>query len=150
MSNTEKIESVKSRLWGISNKMRGTMPVTDSANALLLFVILRRLECMFEPYRNRVMKLYNQYKDVVDRDDMDFKVRKVIGGEIDFYILSASTMGDLLGHGYLQGASGLEHYIDCFDTRTARQLKEFGAIEYASKLMYDDLYYFVVDSIFLI
>ena len=147
MSNPEIVESVKSRLWGISNKMRGTMPVTDSANALLLFVILRRLECMFEPYRNQVMKLYNQYKDVVDRDDLDFKVRKVIGGEIDFYILSASTMGDLLGHGYLQGASGLEHYIDCFDTRTARQLKEFGAIEYASKLMYDDLYYFVVDSI---
>jgi type I restriction enzyme M protein len=147
MSNTEKIESIKSRLWGISTKMRGTMSVTDSANALLLFLILRRLECMFEPYRNRVMKLYNQYKDVVDRDDLDFKVRKVIGGEIDFYILSASTMGDLLSHGYLQGASGLEHYIDCFDARTARQLKEFGAIEYASKLMYDDLYYFVVDSI---
>lgn len=123
------------------------MPVTDSANALLLFLILRRLECMFEPYRNQVMNLYNRYKDVVDRDDLDIKVRNAIGCEIDFYILSASTMGDLLSHGYLQGASGLEHYIDCFDARTARQLKEFGAIEYASKLMYDDLYYFVVDSI---
>lgn len=147
MSNPEIIKSVKSRLWGISNKMRGTMSATDSANALLLFVILRRLECMFEPYRNQVMKLYNQYKDLVDRDDLDIKVRNAIGGEIDFYILSARTMGDLLSHGYLQGASGLEHYIDYFDARTARQLKEFGAIEYASKLMYDDLYYFVVDSI---
>ena len=124
MSNTEKIESIKSRLWGISNKMRGTMSVTDSANALLLFVILRRLECMFEPYRNQVMNLYNRYKDVVDRDDLDIKVRNAIGCEIDFYILSASTMGDLLTHGYLQGASGLEHYIDCFDARTARKLKE--------------------------
>lgn len=147
MSNPEIIKSIKSRLWGISNKMRGTMSATDSANALLLFVILRRLECMFEPYRNQVMKLYNQYKDLVDRDDLDIKVRNAIGGEIDFYILSARTMGDLLSHGYLQGASGLEHYIDYFDARTARQLKEFGAIEYASKLMYDDLYYFVVDSI---
>lgn len=147
MSNPEIVKSVKSRLWGISNKMRGTMSVTDSTNAVLLFLILRRFECMFEPYRKRVMKLYDQYKDMLDRDDLDLKVRNAIGGEIDFYILSASTMGDLLGHGYLQGASGLEHYIDCFDARTARQLKEFGAIEYASKLMYDDLYYFVVDSI---
>jgi type I restriction enzyme M protein len=147
MSNPEIVKSVKSRLWGISNKMRGTMSVTDSTNAVLLFLILRRFECMFEPYRKRVMKLYDQYKDMLDRDDLDLKVRNAIGGEIDFYILSASTMGDLLGHGYLQGASGLEHYIDCFDARTARQLKEFGAIEYASKLMYNDLYYFVVDSI---
>ncbi len=127
--------------------MKGKMSVADSTNAVLLFLILRRFECMFEPYRNRVMKLYNQYKDVLDRDDLDFKVRKAMGREIDFYILSASTMDDLLGHGYLQGASGLEHYIDCFDARTARQLKEFGAIEYANKLMYDELYYFVVDSI---
>lgn len=119
----------------------------DSANALLVFVILRRLECLFDPYRGKVMKLFRQYKDVLDEDDLDAKVRDVIGGALGFYILSDSTMRNLLVHGYLQGASGLEHYINCFDNRTAKQLKEFGAIEYANKLMYNDLYYKVVDSI---
>lgn len=119
----------------------------DSANALLVFVILRRLECLFDPYRGKVMKLFRQYKDVLDEYDLDAKVRDAIGGALDFYILSDSTMRNLLVHGYLQGASGLEHYINCFDNRTAKQLKEFGAIEYANKLMYNDLYYKVVDSI---
>lgn len=123
------------------------MPLADSANALLVFVILRRLECLFEPYRGKVMKLFRQYKDVLDEYDFDAKVRDAIGGALDFYILSDSNMRNLLVHGYLQGASGLEHYINCFDNRTAKQLKEFGAIEYANKLMYNDLYYKVVDSI---
>lgn len=147
MPNNENISSIKSYLLHILDRMRGSMSMADSANALLVFVILRRLECLFEPYRGQVMKLFRQYKDVLDGVDMDVKVRKAIRGELDFYILSDGNMRDLLHQGYLQGASGLEHYINCFDSRTATQLKEFGAIEYANKLMYNDRYYFVIDGI---
>lgn len=106
------------------------------ASALLLFVIIRRMECLFDPYRKKVLSIYSKDKELLDEHDMDKKIHKVLSGDLNFYILTPSTMRDLLVHGYFQGVAGLEHYIRCFDRETADQLLGYGALDYANRLLF--------------
>ena len=136
MTAKENIESIKQKLWDLLSMTRGSLPTSYSASALLLFVILRRLECLYEPYRMKVLSIYNKDKNQLDENDMDKKIRKALGTDLDYYILTNNTMRDLLVHGYFQGAAGFEHYIRCFDRNTAEQLFKFGALDYANRLLY--------------
>jgi len=136
MITKENTESIKSYLWELLSMTRGSLPQSYSASALLLFVIIRRLECLYEPYRMKVLSIYTKDKNQLDENDMDRKIRKFLGADLDYYILSTNTMRDLLAHGYFQGAAGLEHYIRCFDPNTAEQLLKFGALDYANRLLY--------------
>lgn len=126
---------------------RGSLPTSYSASALLLFVIIRRMECLFEPYRMKVMSIYNRDKNQLDEIDMDRKIRKALGADLDYYILANSTLRDLLAHGYLQGAAGFEHYIKCFDRNTAEQLIKFGALDYANRLLYAKTFAQVINGV---
>ena len=84
----------------------------------------------------KVLSIYNKDKNQLDENDMDKKIRKALGTDLDYYILTNNTMRDLLVHGYFQGAAGFEHYIRCFDRNTAEQLFKFGALDYANRLLY--------------
>lgn len=130
------IEFIKSHLFRILSLTRGRLPQSYTASALLLFVIIRRMECLFDPYRKKVLSIYSKDKELLDEHDMDKKIHKVLSGDLNFYILTPSTMRDLLVHGYFQGVAGLEHYIRCFDRETADQLLGYGALDYANRLLF--------------
>ena len=130
------IEFIKSHLFRILSLTRGRLPQSYMASALLLFVIIRRMECLFDPYRKKVLSIYSKDKELLDEHDMDKKIHKVLSGDLNFYILTPSTMRDLLVHGYFQGVAGLEHYIRCFDRETADQLLGYGALDYANRLLF--------------
>jgi len=130
------IEFIKSHLFRILSLTRGRLPQSYTASALLLFVIIRRMECLFDPYRKKVLSIYSKDKELLDEHDMDKKIHKVLSGDLNFYILTPSTMRDLLVHEYFQGVAGLEHYIRCFDRETADQLLGYGALDYANRLLF--------------
>ena len=132
----ESIDSIKRYLLEILSMTRGSLPQPYTAEAILLFVIIRRMECLYEPYRKKVLSIYNKYKDQLDVYDMDTKIRESLGKELGYYILSPYTMYDLLMQGYFKGAAGMEHYIRSFDPRTAEQLLKYGAIDYSNRLLY--------------
>jgi type I restriction enzyme M protein len=147
MTAKENIESIKSYLLKLLSQTKGNFPQSYMASALLLFVIIRRLECLYEPYRMKVLSIFNRDKNQLDEYDMDRKIRKVLGADLDYYILTPSTMRDLLVHGYFQGAAGFEHYIRCFDRNTAEQLFKFGALDYANRLHYTKTFAQVVHEV---
>lgn len=136
MGTNNNIDFIKSHLFRILSLTRGRLPQSYMASALLLFVIIRRMECLFDPYRKKVLSIYSRDKDLLDEHDMDMRIRKVLSGNLNFYILTPSTMRDLLVHGYFQGVAGLEHYIRCFDRETADQLLGYGALDYANRLLF--------------
>ena len=132
----ENIDSIKRYFLDLLVKTRGTLPQSYTAEAILLFVIIRRMECLYEPYRKKVLSIYNKYKDKLDVYDMDMKIRETLGKELGYYILSPYTMYDLLMQGYYKGAAGMEHYIRSFDPKTADQLLKYGTIDYTNRLLY--------------
>lgn len=95
----------------------------------------------------KVLSIYDKNKNQLDEYDMDRKIRKALGADLDYYILTTSTMQDLLMQGYFQGAAGLEHYIRCFDRNTAEQLFKFGALEYANRLLYTKSFAWIIDGV---
>ena len=136
MGTNNNIDFIKSHLFRILSLTRGRLPQSYMASALLLFLIIRRMECLFDPYRKKVLSIYSRDKDLLDEHDMDMRIRKVLSGNLNFYILTPSTMRDLLVHGYFQGVAGLEHYIQCFDRETSEQLLSYGALDYANRLLF--------------
>ena len=130
------IESLKSYLVNIFSLTRGTLPSSYISSAVLLFVIIRRMECLFEPYRKKILSLYNRDKDQLDEVDMERKLYDAMKGVLNYFILSPGTMQELLMQGYFQSAAGFEHYIRCFDRNTADQLLRYGALDYANRLFY--------------
>ena len=94
------------------------------------------MECLFEPYRKKILSLYNRDKDQLDEVDMERKLYDAMKGELSYFILSPGTMQELLMQGYFQSAAGFEHYIRCFDRNTADQLLKYGTLDYANRLFY--------------
>lgn len=140
-------ENIVSVVWKLLSLTRGILPPSYAASALLLFMVIRRLECLYEPYRMKVLSIYDRDKNQLDEYDMDKKIRKALGRDLDYYILTNSTMRDLLAHGYFQGTAGLEHYIRCFDRNTAEQLIKFGALDYANRLLYAKSFAQVINEV---
>lgn len=140
-------ENIVSVVWKLLSLTRGILPPSYAASSLLLFMVIRRLECLYEPYRMKVLSIYDRDKSQLDEYDMDRKIRKALGSDLDYYILTNSTMRDLLAHGYFQGTAGLEHYIRCFDRNTAEQLIKFGALDYANRLLYAKSFAQVINEV---
>ncbi len=147
MRPKNKIEDIKSYIWEVASKWRGNISSDDFLFTILAFVIIRRFECLFEPYREKVMRVYEKNRDQLYYSDMDEKIREAMGNKLDFYICTNHTMQSLLQEGYMETAAGLEHYIESFDKETAKQLFDFGIIEYANRLIYAKTYLPFVDSL---
>lgn len=129
-------ESIKSYIYNLLSLTRGSLPQSYTVSAILLFVIMRRMECLFEPYRKKVLTIYNKEKGQLDVVDMERVLLDSMKGELNYFILSPGTMRELLMQGYFQGTAGFEHYIRCFDRKTADQLLNYGALDYVNRLLY--------------
>lgn len=147
MRPNNKIEGIKSYIWKVAFRWRGNVSTDDFLYTILAFVIIRRFECLFEPYREKVMRFFEKNRDQLYYSDMDEKIRKSMDYKLDFYICTNHTMQSLLQKGHLESAAGLEHYIESFDKETAKQLFDFGIIEYANRLNYAKTYLPFVDSL---
>lgn len=147
MRPNNKIEGIKSYIWKVASKWRGSISTGDFLYTILAFVIIRRFECLFEPYREKVMRVYEKNRDQLYYSDMDEKIRESMDYMLDFYICTNHTMQSLLQKGYMESVAGLEHYIESFDIETAKQLFDYGIIEYANRLIYARTYLPFVDSL---
>jgi type I restriction enzyme M protein len=63
MSNHQELSNF---IWGICDDvLRGLFKPHEYGDVVLPFVVLRRLDCVLEPQKDKVYDLYNQYKDKV-------------------------------------------------------------------------------------
>lgn len=129
------IDIVKRQLWAIADSLRSHFDSYKITDVILLFILIRRMECIFAPVQNKVQKVYNEFKDELDYNDMDFRIHKVIGG-LKFYTTSDDTVQSLLEKGYLDSVAGFEHYFRTFNKETITALEEYGAYSILSELAY--------------
>lgn len=139
------IEIVKRQLWAIADSLRSHLDSYKITNVVLLFILIRRMECIFAPVHNKVQKIYDEFKDELDYNDMDKELRRVIG-PLKFYTTSEDTMQSLLEKGYLDRTQGFEYYFKSFNKETITALEEFGAYSVLSELAYRSSLVYVAQS----
>lgn len=113
-------------------------------DTILLFIFLRRMECLFAPIRDKVLKAYNDMNEELPEDELDEELRK-IAAPLKFYSTSDDTMEDLLKKGYLDSVAGFEHYFKTFDKKTLEQLENFGAYTILGQLTYSKIQVYVTN-----
>ena len=64
MSNHNEISSF---IWNVCDDvLRGLFKQHEYGDVILPFLVLRRLDCVIEPKKDRIIELYNELKEEVD------------------------------------------------------------------------------------
>jgi type I restriction enzyme M protein len=58
--NTQLHETLKGNIWEIANRLRGPYRPPQYRLVMLPLVVLRRLDCVLEPTKNKVLKEYEK------------------------------------------------------------------------------------------
>ena len=79
-------------VWNITDVvLRDTFKKSEIGDVLLPFVVLRRMDCILEPYNEEVRKQYEKFKDKISLEKLDPLLRKTAGG-LKFYNTSRHTL----------------------------------------------------------
>lgn len=111
-------------VWNITDVvLRDTFKKSEIGDVLLPFVVLRRMDCILEPYNKKVREQYEQFKDKISLEKLDPLLRKTAGG-LKFYNTSRHTLLSLQDDAknisvnfasYLAGFnSDVQRIFDCF------------------------------------
>lgn len=83
-------------VWNITDVvLRDTFKKSEIGEVILPFVVLRRMDCILEPYNKNVRAQYEQFKDKIALEKLDPLLRKTVGG-LKFYNTSKHTLLSLL------------------------------------------------------
>jgi type I restriction enzyme M protein len=82
-----KYQEISSLVWNICDDvLRGLFHQYQYGEVILPFIVLRRLDCIIEPYKDEVVKTYNQLKN--DIEDVSPIIKKKTG-------ISSRTRGEI-------------------------------------------------------
>ena len=83
-------------VWNITDTvLRDTFKKSEIGDVILPFVVLRRMDCILEPYNEKVRQQYEQFRDKISLEKLDPLLRKTAGG-LKFYNTSNFTLLTLL------------------------------------------------------
>ena len=83
-------------VWNITDVvLRDTFKKSEIGEVILPFVVLRRMDCILEPYNKNVREQYEKFKDKIALEKLDPLLRKTAGG-LKFYNTSRHTLLSLL------------------------------------------------------
>ena len=111
---------ITSFLWGTADLIRDSFKRGKYQDVILPLTVLRRLDCVLEPTKERVLEAHAKYsKELEDPDDL---LRKASG--FAFYNTSRYTFSSLLADAP-NLARNLRHYIQGFSPNMREVLEKF-------------------------
>ena len=123
--SSETIRNHAAFIWSVADLLRGDYKQSEYGRVILPMVVLRRLDCVLEPTKNKVLEIAEKFAGRVE--NIDPLLRQATGGE-QFYNTSPLTMTRLLDdppniaenlHAYLRGFSpGAADVLEKFDLHT--------------------------------
>ena len=110
----EEIRSLGGFVWSIAEILRGDFKQSEYGKVILPFVVLRRLDCILEASKKKVLETATSLPDNVDDATRDMILFDAVGSNVKVYNLSALTFVTLKGQlpGQLHG--NLVDYITKF------------------------------------
>ena len=130
-------------IWQVADDiLRGVFKRHEYGDAILPFVVLRRLDCVLEPNKDEVIRTYKKFKDQLP--DPTQVVLQASGG-IGFFNTSFFDLRRLA-----QDAKNIElnfnNYINGFSKNVREILENFQVDKLVNKLAKNDLLYLMVDK----
>ena len=119
MDKKQQVSSLSSFIWSIADELWGDFKHTDFARIIIPLLLLRRLECVLEPTKGKVLDFYEKEKN--SGIDMDLVLPTIAG--FQFYNTSRYTLENL---GSNHTAANLEDYISKMSSNVRLVFEEFG------------------------
>jgi type I restriction enzyme M protein len=131
-------ENLAGFLWGVADLLRGNLKQSQYGRVILPFTVLRRLECVLEPSRAKVLEAANKHADRPE-GVQDRLLRQASG--LQFYNTSSLTLGSLSD---TQTRQDLLSYVQRFSPEAREIFDHFKFEDFVDRLEAADILYPVV------
>ncbi|MCQ4084353.1 type I restriction-modification system subunit M [Streptomyces sp. RB6PN25] len=137
--NSSKHTELANHAWSVADLLRGDYKQSDYGKVILPFTVLRRLECVLEPTREKVAELAAQYKD--SGIDPDGFLRRASGHS--FYNKSNLSLKKIAADPQ-NAAKNLQVYVGAFSDNARGVLDRFEFAQQVKRLDSANLLYKVI------
>ncbi|MDI3418695.1 N-6 DNA methylase [Streptomyces luteolus] len=138
--NSNKHTELANHAWSVADLLRGDYKQSDYGKVILPFTVLRRLECVLEPTREKVTEVAEKYKDAEDFNPDAF-LRRASGHS--FYNRSGLTLKKIAGDPK-NAAKNLQVYVGAFSENAREVLEKYEFAQQIKRLDSSDLLYKVI------
>ncbi len=138
MNNTKHTE-LANHAWSVADLLRGDYKQSDYGKVILPFTVLRRLECVLDPTRDKVVEVAEKYRDK-DIDPGTF-LRRASGHS--FYNTGGLTLKKIAGDAQ-NVAKNLQVYVGQFSENAQTVLEKYEFSQQIKKLDDANLLYQVI------
>ena len=134
--------NIESFIWGISDDvLRGLFKQHEYGDVILPFLVLRRLDCVQEEYKDEIVELYNELKDKFD-DPSDIIHTKL---SINFSNHSRFDLKRLINEPSKLNEN-LYEYLRSFSPNVQDIVQNFGLQKHIEKLEENDSLYILIEK----
>lgn len=137
--SSSKFTELANHIWSVADLLRGDYKQSDYGKVILPFTVLRRLECVLAPTREKVVETYERYKD--KGIDVDRFLRRA--SEHSFYNTSAYTL-KAIANDPSQAAKHLLAYVGAFSPNAREVFEKYEFPRHIQRLDSANLLYLVV------
>ncbi|RUO77500.1 type I restriction-modification system subunit M [Idiomarina seosinensis] len=138
--NTENYSQTASFIWSVADLLRGHFKQSQYGRVILPFTLLRRLECVLAPNKQKVLEAAKQHHNRPDAVREQLLLRE---SQNDFYNASSLTLATLSD---TQTAEDLISYVQSFSSSAREIFEHFNFEEFVLKLAEADLLYQVTQQ----
>ncbi|MFE7615577.1 N-6 DNA methylase [Streptomyces sp. NPDC057496] len=137
--NSSKHTELANHAWSVADLLRGDYKQSDYGKVILPFTVLRRLECVLEPTREKVAETAARFEgqDI----DTDHFLRRASGHS--FYNKSDLTLKKIVGDPQ-SAAANLQRYVGSFSENAREVLEKYEFSQQVRKLDSANLLYKVI------
>ena len=138
-----KYQEVSSLIWNVCDDvLRGLFKPHEYGDVILVFVVLRRLDCIIEPHKDEVVTLYNELINQID--DPSPIIKKKTG--LPFYNSSNFDLSRLKGDPNNLKIN-FNNYINGFSQNVSDIIENFQLDKPVEKLIKNNKLYLLIDKI---
>jgi len=130
-------------IWSVADLLRGPYRPNQYKDVMLPLTALRRLDCVLEPTKDRVLKKLAELQDAGKIKQPDLILSKITG--VPFYNTSRYTFKKIKEE-HDNVAANLTTYMKHFSTRAREIIDHFGFEEHIAKLDKADRLFMVVSK----
>jgi type I restriction enzyme M protein len=135
----ENFSTTAAFIWSVADLLRGDFKQSQYGRIILPFTLLRRLECVLAPTKQKVLKEHDKRKD--SDLPLDAFLKKAAG--LPFYNTSPMDLANL---GETQILDNLDTYIRSFSPDAREIFEHFGFHDFLEKLDEANLLYLVMQK----
>lgn len=142
MARTGKVIELGNFIWGVADLLRGNYKQADYGKIILPLTVLRRLDCVLEPTKDKVLDFVENKASTMSVSNLDPVLNRLAG--YNFHNTSKYTFNRLIADPDNISAN-LRNFINGFSANCREIIEYFSFNEHITRLNEADLLFMVVN-----